>query len=441
MSSRYAAPRNSERRIAVFGLGYVGCVTAACLAHLNHRVVGVDRDAFKVERIRNGQAPFIEHRLEELIRAGIDAGTLQATTEAAEALSGADVAMICVGTPSRRTGKQSLDQLERVCTEIARCIGDRETPLTLAVRSTVCPGTCEELVVPLLKTRARIVSHPEFLREGTAVRDFLHPGLLVVGGSDAEAVETIAHLYADLDIQPCRVGLRAAEMIKYACNAFHALKVTFANEIGSLCALQEIDGSEVMNTLCRDAALNISAAYLRPGFAFGGSCLPKDLRALVHRAGRLGLQTPLLDSVLPSNDAHLRRAIQAVLDLPASRLGVFGLTFKENTDDLRESPVVTLLEHLIGKGRKVRVFDPHVAVPGIYGSNERFLLSAIPHIGKLLDADVDHTLRWADHLVLAQRPAREHAEKIRNSGLPVLDLQRGDFAAALKEDAALRQTA
>jgi GDP-mannose 6-dehydrogenase len=232
----------------------------------------------------------------------------------------------------------------------------------------------------------------------------------------------VADLYRPLGAETCIVSLRTAEMIKYACNTFHALKVTFANEIGTLCASLGVSGAEVMETLCQDVKLNTSAAYLRPGFAFGGSCLPKDLRALVYRASRMDLKLPLLETILPSNDQHLKRAIQKVLDLPVERLGVFGLAFKENTDDLRESPVVSLLEQLIGKGRNVRVFDPHIRVDEIYGSNRRFVLAAIPHIGNLFDINLETMVEWAEYVVITQQPAPAFAELICASGRPLLDL-------------------
>jgi len=260
------------------------------------------------------------------------------------------------------------------------------------------------------------------LREGTAVKDFMAPSLLVVGGTDEEAMKRVAGLYAALTVEPCLVSLRTAELIKYACNAYHAVKITFANEIGTLAAHLGIDGREVMDTLCRDTQLNVSPAYLKPGFAFGGSCLPKDLRALVYRAARLDLKLPLLEAVLPSNERHLDRAFHTLMELPAHRLGFFGLAFKENTDDLRESPVVTLLEQLIGKGRNVRVFDPRILPDRIYGSNQQYLLAAIPHIGKLFDASLEAMLAWADHVVIAQKPSPSYAQLIVSSGLPVLDL-------------------
>jgi GDP-mannose 6-dehydrogenase len=411
-------------RIAVLGLGYVGCVTAACLARLGHKVVGVDRDEFKVRSVLAGAAPFFEPGLEQMLQLGVAAERLSASVSLAEALSEADIALICVGTPSAKNGNLGLEQMRRVTEEIAGLLPDRSRPLTIAVRSTVYPGTCEEVLMARLAAwpKVSVVSNPEFLREGTAVRDFMEPSLLVVGGSDQPAVSRVAGLYAGLPVEPCFVSLRTAELIKYACNAFHAVKIAFANEIGTLAAHLGIDGAEVMDTLCRDTVLNISRAYLKPGFAFGGSCLPKDLRALSYRAARLDLKLPLLESVLSSNDRHLQRAFQIIMDLPAHRIGVFGLAFKENTDDLRESPVVILLEQLIGKGRSVRVFDPQILPQRIYGSNRQYLLAAIPHIEKLFDASLEQMLAWADCLIIAQKPSPEAAECIATSRLPVVDL-------------------
>ncbi len=413
-----------KSEVAVLGLGYVGCVTAACLANLGHRVTGVDRDEHKIRNVVEGRAPFYEPGLEPIIRQNVEAGRLTATNSAAEAVENADVALICVGTPSEKNGNLGLDQLRRAVEEIAERTRTRTKPLVIAVRSTVFPGTCEDEVWPAFEGQknVQVVSNPEFLREGSAVKDFLEPSLLVVGGTDKDAVNRVAGLYAPLGVEPCLVTLRTAEMIKYACNAFHAVKISFANEIGALASRLAVDPAEVMDTLCRDEKLNISRAYLKPGFAFGGSCLPKDLRALVYRAGQMDLSLPLLESAMPSNDAHLQRAIRAVLNLPPGPIGVIGLAFKENTDDLRESPVVGLLEALLGKGRSVRVFDPHVRMDTIYGSNRLFILDTIPHIGRLLDNRMEDTLGWAQHLVVTQKQSPEAAEKIVASGLPVLDL-------------------
>jgi GDP-mannose 6-dehydrogenase len=417
--------------IAVLGLGYVGCVTAACLASLGHRVFGVDRDEHKVREIRNGRAPFYEPGLEELVRENTVAGRLSASTSA-DAIGKADVVLVCVGTPSEKNGNLGLHQLQRAVNEIAGQVAGRIEPLVVGIRSTVFPGTCEEVVEPVFAagTAVTVVSHPEFLREGSAVRDFFEPSLLVIGGANRAAIERVADLYRPLGVKASLVSLRTAEMIKYASNSFHAVKISFANEIGALCEQVGVDGHEVMATLCEDVKLNISPAYLKPGFAFGGSCLPKDLRALVYRAARLDLSLPLLESAMPSNERHLKRAIDAVLDLPAQRIGVIGLAFKEDTDDLRESPAVMLLEQLIGKGRDVKVFDPRIQLDAIYGSNRNFIVETIPHIGRLLASSLDQILEWADHLVLVQKQTGEAMQQIQASGLPILGLVNGSFRIA-----------
>ncbi|MES1256776.1 MAG: nucleotide sugar dehydrogenase [Acidobacteriota bacterium] len=377
----------------MFGLGYVGAVTAACLASVGHRVIGIDSDQHKVESLNAKKAPFYEPGLEEIIQNTVAEGRLSATMDIENALSEADVAMICVGTPSERNGNLGLDQLRRVCEGIAAAAGGLRKRLIVAIRSTVFPGTCDDVVIPAFRgARVAVVSNPEFLREGVAINDFLCPSLLVVGGHDVDAANLVAGLYDSLNVDACVVSLRTAEMIKYACNAFHAVKISFANEIGALSARLGVNGKEVMETLCRDEKLNVSKAYLKPGFAFGGSCLPKDLRAIHYRANRLDVKTPLLSSALPSNEAQLDRAIQAVLELGHVKIGIAGLAFKEDTDDLRESPVVNLVEHLIGKGRDLRIFDPHIQLDSIYGSNRNFLYNAIPHISRLLQPNIESVL-------------------------------------------------
>jgi GDP-mannose 6-dehydrogenase len=409
--------------VAVFGLGYVGCVTAACLAKVGRRVIGIDQDENKVQSLNAKNAPFFEPGLAGIIEETVGAGRLSATASVREALENADVALICVGTPSERNGNLGLDQLRRVCQNISDDCAGRRRPLVVAIRSTVFPGTCDEVVMPILGNNPalQVVSNPEFLREGVAVEDFLYPSLLVVGGHDRAAVELVAGLYRELPVEPCLVSLRTAEMIKYACNAFHAVKIAFANEIGALGDRLGVDGREVMATLCRDQKLNISKAYLTPGFAFGGSCLPKDLRALNYRANRLDVEIPLLESVLTSNREHLARGITAVLDAQG-KIGIVGLAFKEDTDDLRESPVVALVEHLIGKGRNLRIHDPHISLESIYGSNRNFLLNAIPHISSLLEPRLDSLLTWADHLVVTQKPDAQLLKRVLDSGLPVVNL-------------------
>jgi len=424
--------------IAIFGLGYVGCVTAVCLADLGHDVTGVDTDAHKVRSVNEGRAPFSEPGLAELVAANVSASRLRAVADAAQALDAADIAMLCVGTPSELNGSPSLEQLRRVTTDIAACAPRFNKPLIVAVRSTVPPGTCEQVVMPAFAEfpHLQVVSNPEFLREGAAVRDFREPSLIVVGGNDAEAVSRVGRIYAGLGgaaigSEICLVSLRTAEMIKYACNAFHALKVSFANEIGSLSVALGVDPHQVMETLCRDRKLNTSAAYLKPGFAFGGSCLPKDLRALEFQARRRDLKLPLLESVLESNQAYLDRAIEAVLALPSQGLAIAGLSFKENTDDLRESPVIPLIEQLIGKGRDVRVWDPHIRLAGIYGSNLRYLLDKLPHIGQRMEESLDALLHWADHVVVTQKLSPDAAAALSASGVPVLDLAAGPAPRAV----------
>jgi GDP-mannose 6-dehydrogenase len=415
---------NGELRVAVLGLGYVGCVSAACLAHLGHHVIGVDRDEFKVQSVLDGTAPFYEPGLEELIKSGRASGRLSASTSLAEGIKDADVALICVGTPSEKNGSMSMQQLRRISEEIATHLPGRTKQLIITIRSTVWPGTNEEIYDEIFKrsNQVTMVSNPEFLREGVAVQDFMEPSLLVVGGEEAEPVRKVASLYASLPVEGCLVSLRTAETIKYSCNAFHALKIAFANEIGSLCSRLDIPAQQVMDTFCRDQKLNISPAYLRPGFAFGGSCLGKDLRALLYQANRLDIDLPLLKSVLPSNDEHLQRAIRRVLDHPGNRIGVFGLAFKENTDDLRESPVVTLLEQLIGKGREVRIFDPHIRLDLIYGSNQQFLLKAIPHIGKLMESELEKVLGWAEFLVITQKPSKDMEAILSEATIPIVNV-------------------
>src|ERR1700733_1472372 len=426
-----------QTNIAVLGLGYVGCVTAACLASLGHRVLGVDPDERKVRAIEEGRAPFYEPGLEDLVRENVQAHRLSVSTSP-DALIAADIAMVCVGTPSEKNGNLGLHQLRRAVAEIAEQAPHRQKPLIVAIRSTVFPGTCQEHVLPIFLDypAVHVVVHPEFLREGSAVNDFFEPSLLVVGGSNPAAVQEVTDLYQSLGVRAAKVSLRVAEMIKYACNAFHAVKIAFANEIGTLSDRVGLDGAEVMATLCQDVKLNSSAAYLKPGFAFGGSCLPKDLRALLYRAAHLDLSLPLLESTMPSNEQHLKRAIDAVLDLPAQRIGLIGLAFKENTDDLRESPVVTLLEQLIGKGRAVQVFDPQIRLDAIYGSNRNFVLETIPHIGRLLTGSMDQVLDWADYIVLAQKQDPAATDRLYRSGIPLLDLTGGCLESEPKGNAA-----
>ncbi|MGA9072015.1 MAG: nucleotide sugar dehydrogenase [Terracidiphilus sp.] len=417
---------NVKKNVVVMGLGYVGCVSAACFSEIGHNVLGIDRDLNKVDAIRKAQSPFFEAGLEPLIEKNVAAGRLTAGVLDADALASADVVMLCVGTPSQANGNIDLSHLRRVCEEIAGLLRPRTKRLIVTVRSTVFPGTCESLLETVFAHRedVDIVSNPEFLREGTAVKDFMEPSLLVVGGSTNEAAMVVAQLYDGLPGEVSVVSLRTAEMIKYTCNAFHAVKIGFANEIGSLASSLGVNPEQVMATMCLDTRLNISPAYLKPGFAFGGSCLPKDLRALTFRASRLDLKLPLLNAVLSSNDEHLKRSIQQVLELPGKRIGIFGLAFKEDTDDLRESPVITIIEHLIGKGRAVKIHDPHIQLDEIYGSNLSFVVSALPHIGRLLTRSLDELIASSDTLVIAQKPTPAALNQMKASGLAILDLTK-----------------
>jgi len=410
--------------IAVFGLGYVGCVTAACFAELGYRVIGVDIDARKIRAVQDGQSPFFEPDLEALILSNLRKERLSATTSTADALREADFAFLCVGTPSASNGNLNLDPLRRVTADIASHLSGRVRPLTVVVRSTVFPGTCDEVVAPLSERMSTIaiVANPEFLREGTAVKDFMRPSLVVVGSHDLLAAQRVASLYASLPIEISVVALRTAELIKYACNAFHALKIAFANEIGTIATALGLEGDEVMRTVCCDTKLNISPAYLRPGFAFGGSCLPKDLRALNYRARQLDLELPLLNSVLPSNESHIARAFRRVLETGCRRIGIYGLAFKSNTDDLRESPGVALIERLIGKGCDVKIYDPHIELESIYGSNQAFLLSSLPHIGRCMEKSFEAVLDWAEVTIITQETTSQARETIARYAASVINV-------------------
>ncbi len=415
-----------KQNVIVMGLGYVGCVSAAGLAELGHNVYGVDRDIKKVHSVEKAKSPFFEAGLEKLIEKNVAEGRLEAGTLTAERLDAADIVLLCIGTPSQANGNIDLSHMHRASGEIAAFLGPRSKPLIVTVRSTVFPGSCEALLEAFFAQHPEvsIVANPEFLREGTAVKDFMEPSLLVVGGSSDAAARGVAALYQGLPGEVSIVSLRTAEMIKYACNAFHAVKIGFANEIGSLASSLGVNPEQVMATLCQDKKLNVSAAYLKPGFAFGGSCLPKDLRALTYRASRLDLKLPLLESILASNQEHLWRGIHQVIDSPGRRIGIFGLAFKEGTDDLRESPVITLIEYLIGKGREVHVYDPHIQLDKIHGSNLNFVVSALPHIGRLLVKSIDRLIASSDMLVVAQKADAASCALLSKSGLPVFDLMR-----------------
>ncbi len=400
--------------VSVFGLGYVGCVTAACLARDGHQVMGVDVSADKVQMINDGRSPIIEPGLEQLIKRVVREDRLSATTSVSYAVGETDVALICVGTPDIGHGQPDTSALTRVAAAIGEACGNRTRPLTVVVRSTVLPGT-NDVIRQRLRSAAeeatngdavpdiRLVSNPEFMREGSSIRDFDHPPFVLVGCDDAESGHVLRTLYASVDAQVVETSIRTAEMIKYVCNTFHALKVCFANEIADMCDGLGADAQEVMRIFRLDRKLNISEAYLTPGFAFGGSCLPKDLRAMLCASRLHAIDVPLLSSILPSNEGQIRRAADAVLRLKRRRVGVVGLAFKPDTDDLRESPMVALVELLIGKGCDVRILDPNIVMARLRGANRQYIENEIPHIASLLCETVDGLVTHADVIVIGAK--------------------------------------
>jgi len=398
-------------RISVFGLGYVGSVSAACLAARGHEVVGVDVNATKVELMTRGHAPVVEERIGELTAEVVASGALRATTDVAEAVAATEISLICVGTPSAANGSLSTEYLERVAEQIGAVLADLDRWHTVVFRSTMLPGTCTELLIPILEKESGktagvdfgVAVNPEFLREGSSVRDFFEPPKTVIGELDAASAEQVAAMYAGLPGEVFRVPIEVAEMAKYADNSFHGLKIAFANELGAICRALGVDSHKMMDVFLADRKLNISPAYLRPGFAFGGSCLPKDLRGLVYAARRADVSVPLLSHVLPSNEEHLRRALELVTASGRRKIGLFGLSFKPGTDDLRESPLVELAERLLGKGYDLRIYDANVALSRLMGANREYIEGRLPHLGDLLSNSVDEVLEHAEVCVVGSK--------------------------------------
>jgi len=432
-------------RVAVFGLGYVGCVTACCLARDGHAVIGVDISADKVAMINAGLSPIIEPGLEDLLTRVVQEGRLSATEDVKEALAGSDVALICVGTPDLGHGQQDLAALAHVAGAIGKvCVG-RSRPLTVVLRSTVLPGTTARVLQRVLTEEAqrgsaaiRIAVNPEFMREGSSLDDFQHPPFILVGCDDPATATVLRRLYAGVDAPFLQTPVRTAEMVKYVCNAYHALKICFANEIADLCDGLGANAQEVMRIVCEDRKLNISAAYLTPGFAFGGSCLPKDLRALLC-AGRISdVSVPLLGAIVSSNESLIRRGVEAVLRARRRRIGIVGLAFKPTTDDLRESPMVALVEALIGKGCDVRIYDPTVVLASLKGANRRYIETEIPHIASLLCDSVEALITHAEVLVFGTtgtEAARVMAAV--TDGQAIVDLTHGALAKPVERAAEL----
>lgn len=419
--------------LSIFGLGYVGCVTAACFASRGHPVVGVDVDHTKLELMRRGTSPIVEERIGDLTKGEVVSGRLSVTDEAHRAVLETDITMVCVGTPSTVGGGLSTEYLELVTAEIGAALAHKAGWHTVVYRSTMLPGTCEELLMPLLEkasgkragTDFGVCVNPEFLREGTSVRDFFDPPKTVVGQSDSRSGDLVAALYEGLPGPVFRVSLGVAEMTKYVDNSFHALKVDFGNEIGAICASLGVDSHAVMDVFLADTKLNLSPAYLRPGFAFGGSCLPKDVRALTYAARRHDVEVPVLSHVLSSNETHLRRAVDMVIRLGKRKVAVFGLSFKSGTDDLRESPLVELTERLIGKGCDVRIYDPNVALSRLIGANRTYINDRLPHLADLLTDDLETVLNHGEVLVVGTRdPSVVAAVDEKPEGTIVVDLVR-----------------
>jgi GDP-mannose 6-dehydrogenase len=415
-------------KINIYGLGYVGSVSAACLASDGHTVLGIDIDQLKVDSINQGTSAVVEPGLAELIHCGVATRRLRATTDV---IDDADVSMVCVGTPSNENGSLCLDYVTRAANQIGEFLQRIDTYHVVCVRSTVLPGTVQDLVIPLLeqhsgKTAGRdfgVCMNPEFLREGSSIADFHAPPMTIIGELDARSGEVIEKVYARVSAPVVRTQLAVAEMVKYVGNAFHGLKVTFANEVGNICKRLGLDGREVMEIFCRDTKLNISPAYLQPGFAFGGSCLPKDLRALLHKARELDLEPPVLRSVLVSNTSQIEEAYRLIKRTGKRKIAMLGLSFKPGTDDLRESPIATLVEILVGRGHEVAIYDREVLLARLHGSNRAYIEQTIPHISRLMKGSVEGALADAELIVVGKR-SPEYTEPLRkfSNGHRVIDL-------------------
>lgn len=428
------------RGVSVFGLGYVGSVTAACLAHKGLRVMCVDVNPTKVQMLESGRSPIVEARVEELVAESRSACRLHATTDASAAVAASDVSFVCVGTPGLASGKQDLTDIQHVLREIACGISRKKSPHVVVLRSTILPGTTQSLAVPCLEEASGLKAgvdfsvcfNPEFTREGTAVEDFLRPPYTIIGAEESRGRELLREIYGWIDSPIIETSVRVAEMAKYLSNVFHAVKVSFGNEMGTLCKRLGVDTEEAMKIFMSDSILNISPKYLSPGFAFGGSCLPKDLRALTYRAKELDLSLPLLESVLPSNNKHIDRAVDLVVATKKNKIALLGLSFKSGTDDLRESPQVQLTKRLLGEGFHIRIWDPDVSLGRLVGSNQQFIQQYIPHIGALLASDLKDVVAGADVIVIGTKSFDR--EKLRSYLRPehiVIDLVNLDKPSRL----------
>lgn len=397
-------------KISIFGLGYVGAVSLACLARDGHDVIGVDIDASKLDLISRGHTPVVEEGMVDLMKSAAASGRVRVTQDVTEAVQASEVSLVCVGTPSAPNGSQDQGAILRLAKQLGEALRNKRTPHVIVFRSTLVPGTVEDALRPIVEQASggkdgsefHLCFQPEFLREGSSIRDYDKPPFTVVGANHPMPVAKLRDLFGHLPCNFIETSVRSAEMMKYACNNFHALKITFANETARLCAALGVDPFEVMNLVCQDTQLNISRAYLKPGFAFGGSCLPKELRATAHLARRLDVQVPMLGNIMASNQAHIDLALEKVLAVGRRRIGFIGLSFKTGTDDLRESPLVAMAETLIGKGMQLRVYDPEVHLSRLLGANKRYLETHLPHIGELLDPSLDQVIADSDVLIVGQ---------------------------------------
>lgn len=419
--------------LSIFGLGYVGAVSAGCLAADGHRVIGVDPNRTKVDLVNRGMTPIVEKDIGEMIAAAGSLGHLHATVDVNEAVQGSEVSLICVGTPSQLNGNLDLSYVRRVCEQIGAALTRKSSFHVVVARSTMLPGSMREVVIPTLERASGkragvdfgVCINPEFLREGTAVHDYRHPPKTVIGESDTRAGDVLVRLYDGIDAPLIRTSIETAEMVKYTDNVWHALKVGFANEIGNVCKQLGIDSHEVMRIFCQDTKLNLSPYYLKPGFAFGGSCLPKDVRALTYKAKTMDVALPILNAILPSNELQVQRGVDMVMRKGRRRVGVLGFSFKAGTDDLRESPVVEVIERLIGKGYDLKVYDRNVSMAALTGANRDYILNHIPHISRIMVDSIDDVMAHAEVLLIGNG-APEFRQAVRDAGAhqSVVDLVR-----------------
>ncbi len=395
-------------KISIFGLGYVGVVSAGCLANNGHEIIGIDPNQTKVDLINQGKSPIVEKDIGEIIFSAVKEKKLQATKDVNEAINNTEISLICVGTPSQSNGNLDLKYVQGVCKQIGTTLRDKNEFHIVVARSTMLPGSMVNTVIPTLEKASGkkagidfgVCNNPEFLREGTAVHDFYNPPKTVIGESDEKSGNAVAVLYKDIDAPLIRTDVKIAEMVKYVDNVWHALKVGFANEIGNICKQLELDGHKVMDIFCQDQKLNLSPYYLKPGYAFGGSCLPKDVRALAYKAQSLDLNLPILNAILPSNQLQIENGIGMVIEAGHKNIGILGMSFKAGTDDLRESPIVEMIERLLGKGYDIRIYDQNVNIAALMGANRDYILNHIPHISKLLCKTLDEVLEHSNTVVI-----------------------------------------